>query len=77
MKTVRYQSDSRVSFEGNITPCKTCGLRKRAQGKHPKTSTVTTTAPLELDYTDLAGSSKPNAMDDAQYISKFANHHTR
>ena len=77
MKTLRDQQDSEVSFEGNISPCKTCAPGKSAQGKHPKTSSVTTTTPLELVYTDLAGSSKPNAMGGSQYISKFTDHHTR
>ena len=77
MKTLRNQPDSGVSLEGNISPCKTCALGKSAQGKHPKTSTVTTTTPFELVYTELAGSFKPNAMDGSQYISKFTDHHTR
>ena len=77
VKTLRDQPDSGVSFEGNISPCKTCALGKSAQGKHSKTSTVTTTTPIELEYTDLAGSFKPNAMDGSQYISKFTDHHTR
>ena len=74
LKTPRNQPDSGVAFEGNITPCKTCALGKSAQGKHPKTSTVTPTAPFELVYTDLAGSFRPNAMDDSPYISKFTDH---
>ena len=76
MKTLRDQPHSAVSFEGNISPCKTCALGKSAQGKHPKTSTVTTTTSFELVYTDLAGSFKPNAMDGSQYVSKFTDHHT-
>ena len=77
MKTLRDQPDSGVSFEGNISPCKTCALGKSAQGKHPKTSTVTTTTPFELVYTDLAGSFKQNELDGLQYISRFTDHHTR
>ena len=78
MKTLRAQPDSGIPFEGNISPCKTCALgRKSAQGKHPKTSTVTTTTPFQLVYMDLAGSFMPNAMDGSQYTSEFTDHHTR
>ena len=77
IKTLRDQPDSGVSFEGNNSPCETRALGKSAQGKHPKTSTVTTTTTFELAYTDLARSFKPNAMDGSQYISKFTDYHTR
>ena len=77
MKTLRDQPGSGVSFEGNISPCKTRALGKSAQGKHPKTKTVTTTTPFELVYTDLAGSFKQYAIYGSQYISKFTDHHTR
>ena len=77
IKTLRDQPDSGVSFEGNNSPCETRALGKSAQGKHPKTSTVTTTTAFELVYTDLAGSFKPNAMDGSRYISKSTDHHTR
>lgn len=66
-----------TTFKGSMTPCKTCALRKSSQLKHPKTSTIKTSAPLELIYTDLAGSFKPSALDGSNYISKFTDHHTR
>ena len=76
IKTLRDQPDSGVSFEGNNSPGKTRALGKRAQRKHPKTSAVTTTIAFQLVYTDLAGSSKPIAMDGSRHISKFADHQT-
>eukprot|EP00752_Nemacystus_decipiens_P015617 g13940.t1 len=77
MKTLRSKPGSGVKFQDALQPCKTCKLGKSAQQNHPKTSTVTTTLPFELVYTDLAGPFKPQAKDGSRYISKFSDHHTR
>ncbi len=77
MKILRATHSSGVKFQDALKPCKTCKLGKSSQQHHPKTSTVETTLPFELVYTDLAGSFKPQAKDGSHYISKFTDHHTR
>ena len=77
MKILRATHGSGVKFQDALKPCETCKLGKSAQQNHPKTSTVKTTLPFELVYTDLAGPFKPRAKDGARYISKFTDHHTR
>lgn len=77
MKKLRDRPDSGSSFNGNISPRKTCALGRSAQDKHPNTSTAIITAPFVVVSTNLAGAFKPNATDGSQYISKLTDHHTR
>ncbi len=77
MKTLRSKPGSGVKFQDALKPCQTCKFGKSAQQNHPKTSTVKTTLPFELVYTDLAGQFRTQAKDGSRYISKFTDHHTR
>ena len=61
MELLRRKEGNGMEYTGTVSDCDICALPKSRQKAHPKTSTRTTTRPMQLIYTDLMGPFAPPA----------------
>lgn len=77
MELLRKRDGNGVEYTDSVSDCNIYALTKSRQLTHPKTSSTTTSGPMDPVCTDLMGPFTPPAKGGYRFVTKYTDYHSR